>query len=592
MDQSYITGCTDTPVNNTNEDLFNVSTYVNGLCSFIGTCDTPMTISIQGDWGSGKTSMMNMIRSKMEDTVIPIWFNTWQFSQFDMGNTLAFSMMDVLLKGLDCDKDVRKKIISGLAGFGRKALKIATDHAIGGEAAEAVGEFISGSDEEDYASEIVALKDKFQDAVNRTIANNPGKNRVVIFVDDLDRLQPSRAVELLEVLKLFLDCRNCVFILAVDYEVVTLGIRQKYGTDVDAEKGRSFFDKIIQLPFKMPVAQYDIRNYVDQMLKRQGIDVDRKEGDLFSNLIRTSIGFNPRSMKRLFNTYQLLNIITGTAVYDVDKKVRERVLFAIICAQMSYDRFYQYLASAKSIDPDLLQSLNNPETSEETVRDLFQDDDDDASEVRKKYRRLAKFIPYFIQALQIDDDMNLSKEEMDNMSSILKCSLVTSVGGQTEDVNGDLEYEYRYANREYVKKIQSFLEDLPENEKSHKRTWLPRKAHEDEGIKFSDASFYYSWEEEGLGCWVNLECYFSRVTDQLIDVRFYLTCEDKHFAKQFHDRLGENPLGLSERPEWLEWGRYRYMHAHQISDNDEGTLKQIADQMRMLVKIVQTKLRA
>ena len=92
-----------------------------------------MTISIQGDWGSGKTSMMNMIRTKIQDITVPIWFNTWQFSQFDMGNSLAFSMMDVLLKGLDCDKEYRKKILSALAGFGRKTLQVVTDHAIGGE---------------------------------------------------------------------------------------------------------------------------------------------------------------------------------------------------------------------------------------------------------------------------------------------------------------------------------------------------------------------------------------------------------------------------------------------------------------------------
>ena len=39
------------------------------------------------------------------------------------------------------------------------------------------------------------------------------QKRVVIFVDDLDRLQPQKAVEVLEVLKVFLDCENCVFVL-------------------------------------------------------------------------------------------------------------------------------------------------------------------------------------------------------------------------------------------------------------------------------------------------------------------------------------------------------------------------------------------
>ena len=93
-------GCTDKPVGTVNEDCFNVKTYVDGLCDFIRTCETPMTISIQGDWGSGKTSMMNMIKEKMEEEVFPIWFNTWQFSQFDLGNGLVFSMMEVLLNEL------------------------------------------------------------------------------------------------------------------------------------------------------------------------------------------------------------------------------------------------------------------------------------------------------------------------------------------------------------------------------------------------------------------------------------------------------------------------------------------------------------
>lgn len=109
-----------------------------------------------------------------------------------------------------------------------------------------------------------------------------------------DRLQPGKAVELLEVLKLFLECRNCVFVIAVDYDVVARGIRQKYGEDVSDEKGKSFFDKIIQLPFKVPVAQYDIKNYVRKMLSDMNISVTDEEIELFKNLIQTSIGLNPR----------------------------------------------------------------------------------------------------------------------------------------------------------------------------------------------------------------------------------------------------------------------------------------------------------
>ena len=63
-------GYNDAPIKNLNSDLFNVKSYVNGLCKFIMECETPMTVSIQGNWGSGKTSMMNMIQSELGGKIL------------------------------------------------------------------------------------------------------------------------------------------------------------------------------------------------------------------------------------------------------------------------------------------------------------------------------------------------------------------------------------------------------------------------------------------------------------------------------------------------------------------------------------------
>ena len=174
-----VVGYPDKPLEAITDDLFNVEVYVNALCSFIRGCETPMTISIQGDWGSGKTSMMNMMRANMQADVWPVWFNTWQFSQFDMGNTLAFSMMDVLLKGLDCDQDVRKKIINGIIGFGKKAVKVVADSTIGGEFAGTVGDLMDGDNNVDFASEIMELKSKFQKAVDDKLLKENKSNKIL-----------------------------------------------------------------------------------------------------------------------------------------------------------------------------------------------------------------------------------------------------------------------------------------------------------------------------------------------------------------------------------------------------------------------------
>ena len=81
-------GIADNPVE-ASSDLFEIKNYTDALSEFIISCETPMTIAIQGDWGSGKTSFMKMVEGVLSDKVLPIWFNTWQFSQFSMGDRLT-----------------------------------------------------------------------------------------------------------------------------------------------------------------------------------------------------------------------------------------------------------------------------------------------------------------------------------------------------------------------------------------------------------------------------------------------------------------------------------------------------------------------
>jgi hypothetical protein len=101
------------------------------------------------------------------------------------------------------------------------------------------------------------LQEEFATLVERVVRSSSEhpQNRFIIFVDDLDRIRPEKAVSLLEVLKNFMEVKNCVFVLACDYEVIRQGVRLKFGIE-DDEKARAFFDKIIQVPFQMPVSQY------------------------------------------------------------------------------------------------------------------------------------------------------------------------------------------------------------------------------------------------------------------------------------------------------------------------------------------------
>ena len=451
-------GFTDKPAISLGEDSFGVQQYITGLNDFIMDCNTPMTIAIQGDWGSGKTSMMNMIKEQLGDRVVTTWFNTWQYSQFNMGDSLAISFLSRLIADLDTEQDQKegniKKALRTISKFAKTASIIAADTFVGGKAAETLENGISLSEEHqelDMPQAINELKSQFQAAVNRKIQQT-GKDRLVIFIDDLDRLHPGKAVELLEVLKLFLDCDNCVFVLAIDYAVVSQGVKQKYGELIGEEKGRSFFDKIIQVPFKMPVAQYNVKNYVASSMKALGIQVPDSELESYVKLIQKSVGCNPRAMKRLFNAFLLLNKIAsgGTVIEELQR----RMLFAILCLQLSFENIYNYIVQNADdcYDGSLLQSLTTPETytdgdeAEHLSRELNLHSDLDISNV-------VEFMSVFVNVLDQDCDGALTEAEVTSFINILRFSTITANTSQATTSESNLESHYRYYNRDIIKDV-------------------------------------------------------------------------------------------------------------------------------------------
>lgn len=404
-------------------DNFNIMGYVNGLSKFVMDCNTPMTIGIQGDWGTGKTSIMNMIRNSLEkdQRAEMIWFNTWQFSQFNMGNDLALSLLSTLLHEMDADDDKKKNILNFIGHVGKVAKNMTVmmvESKIGGEAAEVVKSALTNEEQFDLPKAIRELKNQFEKLVEQTLQRKR-KDRFIIFVDDLDRLQPGKAVELLEVLKLFLDCEQCVFILAIDYQVVLRGVAEKYGATMSEDKGKSFFDKIIQVPFKMPIAHYDISNFVEKCFKEIGIEINNEE-DLttYVSLIQKTIGQNPRSMKRLFNAFLLLTCITTEEVFKEEKN--KQILFAILCLQQANDVMYDYIVQGRHNIEEMWPKITNHE--DEDIKSYMSEHKLD----EKKQKQFFEFMDIFSKLIDTNKNNELDKKEIEVFQAVLDFSSITS----------------------------------------------------------------------------------------------------------------------------------------------------------------------
>ena len=248
--------------------------YARALGAFIATCDTPMTVAVQGGWGCGKTSLLNLIRGELPSrNVETLWFNTWQYAQLNLESSLPWSMLGVLLRHVGGDSETvgaltrlreaamgTAKVVSGMVvGAALNQIGLSGGASGGAHPPHTADQGV------DAVQEITRLRERLQAAVTARLEST-GKSRLVVFVDDLDRLAPTRAVELLEVMKVFLDLPSCVFVLAVDYAIVTSGVRVKY-PNTDEDTGRRFFDKLIQLPFVVPVGQFRNDTYIQGLVR-------------------------------------------------------------------------------------------------------------------------------------------------------------------------------------------------------------------------------------------------------------------------------------------------------------------------------------
>jgi hypothetical protein len=351
-------------------DTLNMRAYASALADFTQTCKTPMTISIQGDWGSGKSSIMHMIQSEMapepgkKSTTKTIWFDTWQFAQFGSGDALPITLLATFIRQLEGGSKPKNSL-------GKEALSLVTKliHTPLGKAA--IRASTAGIvDADDWSksdsngpltSEILAeLREKLELLLKQ-------EGRVVFFVDDLDRIPPVQAVTLLETIKIFLNVQNVVFVLALDYEVVERGLQEKFGLGRHELGGRSFFDKLIQLPFSIPVGSYKVKDYLRSALAELGY-LDATEGDSLGQLVpvvERSVGRNPRAIKRVLNSLHLLRLIKEKVGETVGGKTgletpldALEIDLAVLCLQSQFESVYNWLSRSGTLMTALEQMMD------------------------------------------------------------------------------------------------------------------------------------------------------------------------------------------------------------------------------------------
>ena len=345
---------TDKPISFLTEDLLKVDKYSNALSNFITNSETPITIGLQGEWGTGKTSLMALLLEDFKTKDIACsWVNTWEYSMFRNAHETTPGVLRGMLeklkescidRGVWTLKDSTQAKFKTAAKFlGGLANQIVSNQTGIDVKAAADGTSDSAASSVEIAEIKALISGLIQDLIDDS--KNPIK-KVVFFVDDLDRIPPSDAVEVLEALKNIFDIPNCVFVLAIDYDVVVKGLEDKFGpkTEENEREFRSFFDKIIQVPFSMPTGTYDIEYFLVEKLKSIGIEVKESDKELYTKAVRYTIGFNPRSLKRYLNSFSLINHLREVQSDEEAQQDDDYMLFAILGIQISYPKIFRLLS--------------------------------------------------------------------------------------------------------------------------------------------------------------------------------------------------------------------------------------------------------
>jgi len=126
-----------------------------------------------------------------------------------------------------------------------------------------------------------------------------------VFIDDLDRCLPEKTIEILEVIKLFLDVPKCIFVIGVEKEVIEKGIEVRYKSKEQKIpiSGQDYIEKIIQIPFTLPpIREEDMADFI----KNLGIG-GREKG--YVTIVAKYTGCNPRKVKLFLNVLRIRRAI-------------------------------------------------------------------------------------------------------------------------------------------------------------------------------------------------------------------------------------------------------------------------------------------
>ncbi len=288
---------TDIPIQKSKDDLLNRSEFAEQLAKAILEYkqDESFNIGLYGKWGSGKTSIINMVEEKLNESGeekkrLVLRFNPWLFSN----STQLVQQFFRQLAGVigESSSDTNQKISKGLEIFGTLVSVVPGASPIGA-LVSLFGKVIGDHQKENLQK----MKDEIIEDLKQA------EFKLVIIIDDIDRLSDNEIRVIFQLIKSVADFPNTIYLLAFDDEVVSKALDK-----FQDGKGKEYLEKIIQIPIVLPQIHDEqlSRLFLNKLEKIIGdIPEDKWDKTHWSNLYAYAIKpllSNLRDVNRLNNT--------------------------------------------------------------------------------------------------------------------------------------------------------------------------------------------------------------------------------------------------------------------------------------------------
>ena len=341
----------DNPIKDINADLLDRKNSAEKFAKHIFSFNYKdgLVIGICGEWGSGKTSYINLMKPELQKNSIVIDFNPWMFSDSYNLVSLFFSEMAAQIK----DYNNNTNLIKALDNLG--------DFFSSLRAIPLVGEYIGILGK---LLNTFAKKKKGENSLQKQRSNlikelKKIEKPIVVILDDIDRLSSDELESILKLVRLTGRFPNIIYLLSFDKERVVNTLNNK---NID---GESYLEKIIQIPFDIPKVSRELLEKhlfasLDSILGNVEIDHYRWS-EAYLNIIKPTIK-NIRDIKRYISSLSYTFNQVGKFINVVD-------LVTIEIIKVFYPKSFKELFLLR----EYLTSIHNDDSKKIALTEFIKD---------------------------------------------------------------------------------------------------------------------------------------------------------------------------------------------------------------------------